>query len=374
MLRMTKLTSVLLLGCVVIPVSVFAQANAPAPATTAISPARVQIANAYQVPAIGPDRRYRTTEMMLLVSPEVLARRGLSLVGNADMAYGLSGGTAGIRRSWARRLTDGHDFFINGYAQLAVGRMETAVTVANGYGGRVVQPSVGLEVTRKAFAVFMQADYRVAPARPEALAARVADVRGLRLVVGSGWRFGVRDQPDAPSQPARAPAPAPAPRAPVHRNPRIEVAVGANGPQYWTAEFPGINFSVAANVLRSRNWGAALVAEVDSSYVRVSRSAGARLFARTSSLESGGRGATAWVQLLAGHADGDRQGIIVSNGGRVTQPGAGLAIGSARKSVVVQVDRQNVDGGLIHDEMRGDVAPMSRTRTTVGFVWRFLDR
>lgn len=368
MLRMTKLTSVLLLGCVVIPASVFAQANAPSPATTAISPPRVQIANAHQVPSIGPDHRYSTTEMMLLVSPEFLAKRGLSLVGNVDMAYGLSGGTVGLRRAWARRLTDGQDFFINGYAQLAAGHMETAVTVKNGYGGRVVQPSVGLEVTHKAFAVFVQADYRVAPARPEALATRVADVRGLRYVMGAGWRFGLRDQADAPSQAT------PAAVAAVHRNPRVEVAVGANGPQHWTAEFPGINLSVAANVLGSRNWGAALVGEVDSSYVRVSRSAGARLFARTSSLESGGRGATAWVQVLAGHADGDRQGIIVSNGGRVTQPGVGLAIGSARKSVVVQVDRQNIAGGLIHDEMRGDVAPMSRTRTTVGFVWRFWDR
>jgi hypothetical protein len=41
---------------------------------------------------------------------------------------------------------------------------------------------------------------------------------------------------------------------------------------------------------------------------------------------------------------------------------------------VVQIDRQDVSGGVIHDEMRGDVAAMGRTRKTLGFVWRFRDR
>jgi len=365
---MMKRASAVLLCCLAIPAVSFAQAAAPSTATSAVSPARVQITNAYQVPAIGPDRRYLTTEMALLVSPQFLATRGLSLVGNADMAYGLSGRTAGMRRSWARRLTAAHDVFLNGYAQLSAGRMQTAVKVANGYGGTVVQPSVGIEATYKSIAVFVQADYRVAPARPDALASRVADLRGPRLLVGSGWRFGVRGQPDAKRSPNAVPA------APVHHDPRMELGLGFNGPQYWTAEFPGIAFSAAANVYRSRNWGAAIVVEGDASYVRVSRGLGARVFARTSNLESGGRGVTAWMQMLAGHVAGGREGIIVSNGGTLVQPGAGVAIGSSKKSMVVQIDRQNVSGGMIHDEMRGDVAAMSRVRTTIGLVWRFRDR
>lgn len=364
---MMKRASVVLLGCLALPVSSFAQSTLPATSTTPALPF-IEIANGYQKSSSGPDARFVTTQAVLLVSPAPLARRGLSIVGNGDLGYGMLGWTVGARRSWARRLTTEHEVFLNGYAQLSAGRMQTAVKVANGYGGTVVQPSVGIAVTYKAIAAFVQVDYRVAPARPDALATRVADTSGPRLLVGSGWRFGLRDQPDAKRAPNATSA------APAHHDPRVELTLGFNGPQYWTAEFPGISFSAAANVIRSRNWGAAIVAEGDASYVRVSRSLGARVFARTSNLESGGHGVTAWLQVLGGYVDGGRQGIIVSNGGTLVQPGVGVAIGSAKKSFVVQIDRQNVSGGVIHDEMRGDVAAMGRTRKTLGFVWRFRDR
>ena len=170
----------------------------------------------------------------------------------------------------------------------------------------------------------------------------------------------------------RAPAAEVEPRESA--NPLVEFGLGFNGPQYWTAEFPGIALSVAANAVRRRNWGAAIVVEGDASYVRVSRGVGARVFVRSPGLESGKFGATAFAQWLAGSVDAGRSGIIVSNGGRLSQPGIGLTIGTSRRSLLVQVDKQHVSGGFIHDEMRGDTAPMSRTRVTIGYVRRFLSR
>jgi hypothetical protein len=163
----------------------------------------------------------------------------------------------------------------------------------------------------------------------------------------------------------------PKPSTPL--NPALEFAMAFNGPQYWTAEFPGIALTGAYNVVRSPMWGAAILAEGDASYVRASKSAGARVFVRTPATASGRFGASVFAQYLVGTVDAGRSGIIVSTGGHLTQPGIGFTVGKGRYSFVWQMDRQHVPGS-IHDEMRGDTAPLSRTRTSIGFVRRFLDR
>lgn len=157
-------------------------------------------------------------------------------------------------------------------------------------------------------------------------------------------------------------------------NPVLEAAIGFNGPQYWTAEFPGIALSLAGNVVRRNQWGAAVVVEADASYVRASRSAGARVFVRSPGLESGKFGATAFAQWMVGSVDGGREGIIVSTGGKLSQPGIGFTIGTVHHAFVVQIDQQHVSGGTIHDEMRGATSSMNRQRVTIGYVRRFFDQ
>lgn len=282
---------------------------------------------------------------------------------------------AGIRRySMASRQNDS-DRHLTAYAQVLAGASSglTGVGTAWSKGGATIQPGIGATYGSNRWAVSVQVDYRYVAHGEVHGYTGTSKMNGARVVYGVTYRMRPRRfaaDGGACLEPA-APAAEVKPQEPS--NPLMEAAIGFNGPQYWTAEFPGIALSVAGNLVRRRLWGAAAVVESDASYVRLSRGIGARAFVRSSGLESGKFGATAFAQWLVGTVDGGRSGIIVSNGGRLSQPGVGFTIGTSNRSFLVQIDKQRVAGGIIHDEMRGDTASLNRTRVTIGFVQRFLN-
>lgn len=150
-------------------------------------------------------------------------------------------------------------------------------------------------------------------------------------------------------------------------NPSVEVAFGFNGPQYWTAEFPGITLAGAANVQLGQRAGVGLVGELDGSYARVGKTIGGRIYARTAATDWR---LTGFAQILVGYATGGDEGIIHSVGGSVVQPGVGIMFGTRRRSIQIQWDHRRVNGGYIHDgQNRRPDEPMSGRRTTISFVW-----
>lgn len=106
-------------------------------------------------------------------------------------------------------------------------------------------------------------------------------------------------------------------------SPRMEIALGFNGPGAPTAEFPGLTAGIALLYPIKPQFGVGIVAEGDASYSRLSRTAGPRVYFRT-------KHTTVFAQVLAGHATPTDQGIIHATGGNQLQPGAGIAFGWRR--------------------------------------------
>lgn len=139
-------------------------------------------------------------------------------------------------------------------------------------------------------------------------------------------------------------------------SPTIEIALGMTLPQYTTAEFPGLTGAVAFLIPITPTVGIGLVGEGDLSYVRVSQTAGVRLYARRN------RG-SAFVQMLAGHAEGADEGIIHGTGGRQLQPGVGVGYGGRRGSYQLEIDYRSVKGGTITNILKpGEVSSQSGVR------------
>lgn len=155
--------------------------------------------------------------------------------------------------------------------------------------------------------------------------------------------------------------------------PTAELSVGFNGPQYWTAQFPGLTLSVAVNGPRKLNHGMALVGELDVSYVRLGRMAGLRIYGRSGPLFTERRTWTYFGQILVGTVTGGESGVIRSKGGFGLQPGLGIDYGAGTRAFHIQVDYRIVPGGFIEDTgVPGQhVASLSGPRCFLGLTWRF---
>lgn len=242
------------------------------------------------------------------------------------------------------------------FGQMVMG----AVTVPDtkGTGGLLVQPGVGISYGDK-FALHAQLDYRWTPG------SRVNgyDQSGPRFVVGFTRRFMSRSAANAnngacidPEALGRKAHP------PIIATPPIEFGFGFNGPQYWTAEFPGITLSAALNRSLGSNIGASLIGEYDAAYVRPSATGGARIFATS----TGRWRVKIFAQALVGVTSGAREGIIQGYGGRTTLVGAGVMLGTARRSFLLQVDHRHISGGHVVDEQRHTDDAFPSKRITVG--------
>lgn len=162
--------------------------------------------------------------------------------------------------------------------------------------------------------------------------------------------------------PALAQSPAATP------SPTVELAVGFSGPVYETAEFPGFVGSVAWLFPIASNWGVGLVAEGEAAYLRLTRTAGARVYAR------GGRG-SAFLQLVAGSAEGEEARLIHSTGGRVIQPGVGFSFGGRLIAFHAEFDYRSVKDGRIYDTRPGHPSvSQSGRRVVVGVTFRLRRR
>jgi hypothetical protein len=158
--------------------------------------------------------------------------------------------------------------------------------------------------------------------------------------------------------------------------PTVELAAGFNLEQLPQAEFPGATASIAVIVPRAPRWGAALVADVDGSYLISSTTAGARVYGRSGPLFSGRRTVSYFGQLLLGNATGSVEGVLRSEGGFVVEPGVGLDYGAGARAFHVQVGYRRVRNGVVYDSrVPGDPPDrLSGKRITVGMTWRLRPR
>jgi hypothetical protein len=162
----------------------------------------------------------------------------------------------------------------------------------------------------------------------------------------------------------------------VGTTPTVELAAGFNLAQLPQAEFPGLTGSIAFIVPKAPTWGAALVADVESSYLIHSRTAGARVYHRSGPLFSERRTVSYFGQLLAGTATGGVQGVLRSEGGLVVEPSVGLDYGAGVRTFHVQVGYRNVRNGAVYDSriLGGPTDGLSGERLTVGMTWRLRAR
>ena len=158
----------------------------------------------------------------------------------------------------------------------------------------------------------------------------------------------------------------------VGATPTVEVAAGFTMPQLPQAEFPGATASIAVIVPRAPKWGAALIADVEGSYLINSKTAGARVYGRSGPLFSGRRTVSYFGQLLLGKATGSVEGVLRSEGGFVVEPGVGLDYGAGARAFHFQVGYRRVRDGVVYDSrVPGDPTDrLSGKRITLGMTWR----
>lgn len=158
--------------------------------------------------------------------------------------------------------------------------------------------------------------------------------------------------------------------------PTVEVAAGFSMPQLPQAEFPGLTGSVAVILPKTSTWGAALVADVDASYLRLSLAAGPRVYVRSGPLFNGHRTVTGFAQLLVGAVRGGVSGVLRSEGGFVVEPSVGLDYGAGSRAFRLQVGYLNVANGVVYDS-RVPGQPTDRLsgkRVVLGMIWRLRSR
>jgi hypothetical protein len=162
----------------------------------------------------------------------------------------------------------------------------------------------------------------------------------------------------------------------VGATPTVEVAAGFNLAQLPQAQFPGLTGSIAIIVPKAPTWGAALVADVESSYLIHSRTAGARVYHRSGPLFSERRTVSYFGQLLAGTATGSEEGVLRSEGGLIVEPSVGLDYGAGARAFHLRVGYRNVRNGTVYDSRvpGGPTDRLSGERITVGMTWRFRSR
>jgi hypothetical protein len=156
-------------------------------------------------------------------------------------------------------------------------------------------------------------------------------------------------------------------------NPRVEITVGFDGPVHRAAEFPGLSLSGAALIPRGDRFGFGIVAEADAAYLRPSKAAGIRVYARKGSLAAG-KHATFFAQVLAGVTKADDQGLFHSKSSTLVQPGVGINYGNRRVALHVQADYHHLSDGVI--TKTGKIGEPVTTETLpnfrflMGFTWR----
>jgi len=173
-----------------------------------------------------------------------------------------------------------------------------------------------------------------------------------------------------------APATAAASDPPDGATPAFEISVGFNGPQYRTAEFPGLTLSAAINLTETPTRGLAAIGEIDASYLRLGRMAGARIYRRTGPLYATRRSLAYFGQFLLGGVTGGESGVVSSQGGFAVQPGVGIDYGRGARAFHLQFDYRAVPGGFIDDARMPDehAATLSGARVFLGLTWRFFPR
>jgi hypothetical protein len=158
--------------------------------------------------------------------------------------------------------------------------------------------------------------------------------------------------------------------------PAVEMAVGFNLAQLPEAEFPGLAGSLVLNRSWTSQYGVALVAEGDSSYLMPSVAAGARIFGRSGPLFTENRALTYFGQVLVGAVAGQVQGVLQSQGGLMVQPGVGFDYGAGYGGFHMQVDYRVVPDGVIDDARQPGkhIDRLSGPRLVLGMMWRFRAR
>jgi hypothetical protein len=235
----------------------------------------------------------------------------------------------------------------------------------------MIQPGVGLAIGTPRHAIGVRVDYRFVKNGYILVKDQRHSMSDWNVMFGYTWGIHSKTLKDRSGAPCTAPALVSTSKPVSTSNPLFELAMGFNGPQFWTAEFPGVLLGGAWNALRREQWGLSLVVESDASYARPSTAAGVRAYGRIFNPTSR-FGTTLFAQALIGSVNENRQGVIFGNGGSLKQFGAGLTFGTRRRAFLMQVDREDIPGGVIRDELkRNEPTPLSRTRGTVGFVLRF---
>lgn len=293
--------------------------------------------------------------MMGAIHRRPVGAHDMSAVLEVDNGYPQMSVAAGVQRS--RTLGDNVSQGARAklFGQVLVGAL--AVWPGRGNGGLLVQPGVGMSYGDK-MALHVQVDYRLSPG---------SEINGhsantVRFSAGFTRRFRSRTIVTRNGTCAAAETMRQQPPPPVVSTPPIELGFAFNGPQYWTAEFPGIALSAALNRSLGSHVGAALIGEYDAAYARPSLTGGARIYTAS----AGRWRAKLFAQALVGATTGQREGIIQGYGGATTLVGAGVMLGTARRSFFIQVDHRHISGGHIVDEMRHTDDPIPSKRVAFG--------
>ena len=165
-------------------------------------------------------------------------------------------------------------------------------------------------------------------------------------------------------------------RSHVGATPTFEVGAGVNLWQLPQAEFPGFTGSIALILPESPMWGAGRLADLESSYLIESKTAGVRVYGRSRPLFSERRTVSYFGQFLVGNAVGSVQGVLRSQGGFVAEPSVGLDYGAGARAFRVQFGYRSVRNGVVYDS-RGPGDPIDRLsgiRGVFGMTWRFRPR
>ena len=200
-----------------------------------------------------------------------------------------------------------------------------------------------------------------------------------RLRPGSRWRaVDVAAARNSAANGALAADPEPQPRraalesARKGTTPLAELTFGANFPQLQHAQFPGLIASLALNGLRRPRYGAALVGELDASYLRFGSMLGPRIYARSGPLFANRWTLTYFGQFLVGKVAGEESGVLRSGGGFATQPGVGIDWGRNAYALRVEFDYRNVPGSFVEDSRNSPprIGDLSGERIAVGYTMR----
>ena len=162
----------------------------------------------------------------------------------------------------------------------------------------------------------------------------------------------------------------------IGATPTVEMAAGLSMPQLPQAQFPGFTGSVAVVRPSTSTRGLALVADVDASYLMLTRVAGPRVYGRSGPLFSERRTVSYFAQLLLGAVTGSVEGVLRSEGGFVVEPSVGLDYGAGSRAFRLQVGYRNVANGVVYDSrVPGQpVDRLSGPRVIAGMTWRLRSR